>query len=93
MGTPKKFKGSKGTRDADATNKLIEELVANLYREFREFELAIGAKSSDVRQPSDRREQQIQGSEHQEVQSAQETPQDIQAQDHLDGDSNTPRTT
>lgn len=77
MGTSKKSKGRKGSRKPQSTARSVEEFFAYIRRQSREFDLALGAELAKVRQPDHRREQSVQGSEHQEIQGDQEAPEKL----------------
>ena len=70
MGALKIFYGGKGYRYSNAAGFRLEELERLIYCKLRELGLVIGAKSK-VRLSDNRREQQIQGCEYEEIQSPQ----------------------
>lgn len=70
MGALEIFYGGKGYRYASAAGIGTEELQRLIYCKLRELGLAIGSKS-EVRLSNNRREQSIQGSINQEIQSPQ----------------------
>ena len=70
MGALKIFYGGKGYRHPNAAGFGTEELQRLISCKLRELGLVIGAKSK-VRLSDNRREQQIQGLEHEEIQSPQ----------------------
>ena len=71
VGTPAAHQGGQSYWYPKAEAFRAEQCVANIYREFRKLEMALGLES-EVRHFSDRREQQIQGSEYAKVQSLEE---------------------
>lgn len=85
MGTSKRSKNRKGSRNTQAKNRRAEELIADLHRQLGEFSLVIGAEFAKFRESSDRREQSVQGSVNQTIQGTQEAPKELQAASNIDG--------
>jgi hypothetical protein len=54
VGTPQRLKDSKDTGDTDAKVERFKQQIADLYSEFREFDLALGTECSKIQQSNNR---------------------------------------
>ena len=79
-------KGSESNGDTQAKADSIRKFIEHLCSQSREFSVAVRA-GEKVRQSSDRREQPVQGSEHEKVQGAEEALEVFQAEVDIDWDA------
>jgi hypothetical protein len=86
MGASETLQGSEGDGDTEAKADSVRKFIKHLCDQSREFSVAVRA-GEEVRLPNHRREQPIQRSEHEKVQSTQEAPKDFQEEVDIDWDA------
>jgi hypothetical protein len=72
MGTPKTLKDSQSDGNSSSAFGSVEKFFEYIRGKSREFDMALRGECEDIQQLDHRREQSIQGSEHETFQSLEE---------------------
>ena len=91
MGTPKKFKDSKDTRNTESTVDSVEEFFERVRSQSRELDMVVGSTVNAIQQSDNRRVESLQRSFDEKIQELEETLKELRATYYSDRDPDTSR--